>query len=333
VATRLGRVFGPMRAIERNNTMVPCWPRPCVGCEEQVLQPHSQYIRGAEPVCGRCRRAGVVARGKIIVSAVRAAVASFKDMDVTAPGARERMEAAAENEKAIWFGIKDRTTNQLSPDYPKYGGRGITMCEEWVDDFWAFYTFMGPRPSHRHSVGRKNNNLGYQPHDPVTGKVQCAWETPEEQARNQSHNRRIVWRGEEQLLVELAERIGITPVGLSARIAKYLAQALAALPGPATPEQHAALEAEAVERAMTTAVRRMKTSLGDREQEVVDEYLRTGKSARELADQFLVSQRAINSVLTRAGARAEYIRRSQELANTPRTAEQPANAAGEGGKS
>ncbi len=224
----------------------------------------------------------------------------------------------------------------MCPDYPKYGGKGVRMCREWMDDFWAFYTFIGPRPSPRHSVGRVKNELGYQPVDPATGEVQVRWEIKEEQARNQTHNRRIRWRGEEHILVQLAEKIGITPVGLSLRIAKAekffqadpaheeLAAArrlVIAQRGdvePATPEEEAVVRAlafteAAVEKAMTDTIRRIKTALGDKEQMVVDRYLQTGDSAsalvRWLASKgIFVSQRTVDSSLVRHAARDQYIK-------------------------
>lgn len=85
-------------------------------------------------------------------------------------------------EYKIWKGIKKRCFNPNDKRYSKYGGRGITMAPEWVDDFIAFYEYIGPRPvseGTRWSVGRIDNNGNYEP-----GNVR--WETDSQQARNHS---------------------------------------------------------------------------------------------------------------------------------------------------
>ena len=57
------------------------------------------------------------------------------------------------------------------------GGRGITVCDEWIASFESFYNHIGKAISAGHSVDRINNDLGYQP-----GNVR--WATPSEQNRN-----------------------------------------------------------------------------------------------------------------------------------------------------
>ena len=72
--------------------------------------------------------------------------------------------------------------------YKDYGGRGIKICDEWLDPedgFRKFVEFMGPRPSPGHTVDRVNNDMGYQPYqeDGVTRQVR--WATAKEQRANQ----------------------------------------------------------------------------------------------------------------------------------------------------
>jgi hypothetical protein len=62
-------------------------------------------------------------------------------------------------------------------DYHSYGGRGIRVCQEWLDSFEAFAAHIGPRPSPRHSVDRIDNDRGYEP-----GNVR--WATHSQQLRN-----------------------------------------------------------------------------------------------------------------------------------------------------
>lgn len=80
-------------------------------------------------------------------------------------------------EYAIWNGIINRCTNPANGNFADYGGRGITVCDRWRQDFANFYADMGSRPSRKHSVDRIDNDKGYSPDN-------CRWATPVEQARN-----------------------------------------------------------------------------------------------------------------------------------------------------
>lgn len=76
-----------------------------------------------------------------------------------------------------WKGIKQRCLNPKNPNFPDYGGRGITICDSWKNSFEEFYKFMGEPPSPDHSIDRIDNDKGYEP-----GNVR--WETNLEQVRN-----------------------------------------------------------------------------------------------------------------------------------------------------
>lgn len=83
-------------------------------------------------------------------------------------------------EYAAWVDMKRRCFNTASPNYARYGGRGITMCTEWVDDFAAFLEHIGPAPEgKRMSVDRIDNDGNYEP-----GNVR--WATPSEQVKNRA---------------------------------------------------------------------------------------------------------------------------------------------------
>lgn len=74
-------------------------------------------------------------------------------------------------------GMKRRCYRKNDKGYKDYGGRGIKICDRWLLDFWAFVADMGEKPSSHHSIGRINNNLGYEPSN-------CRWELPIQQANN-----------------------------------------------------------------------------------------------------------------------------------------------------
>lgn len=77
----------------------------------------------------------------------------------------------------IWAGMKVRCLNPKSKFYPNYGGRGITVCDEWKESFEAFALDMGLRPSPDHTLDRIDNERGYC-------KENCRWATGTEQCLN-----------------------------------------------------------------------------------------------------------------------------------------------------
>lgn len=80
---------------------------------------------------------------------------------------------------AIYKNMKSRCLNTKNPDYKHYGGRGITICKEWLGTkgFSTFITDMG-MPEKGLTLDRKDNNLEYS-------KINCRWATREVQNLNQ----------------------------------------------------------------------------------------------------------------------------------------------------
>lgn len=76
-----------------------------------------------------------------------------------------------------------RCLNPKSHVYKRYGGRGIKVCDRWIDNFWNFVEDMGEKPSPNHSVGRIDGNGNYSPDN-------CEWQTSQQQgSERKSRNR------------------------------------------------------------------------------------------------------------------------------------------------
>ena len=76
----------------------------------------------------------------------------------------------------VYRAMLQRCGNKRNPRYKDYGGRGIAVCDRWLDGFEAFLEDMGNRPAGM-SIERVNNDLGYF-------KENCKWATMKEQSLN-----------------------------------------------------------------------------------------------------------------------------------------------------
>lgn len=99
-----------------------------------------------------------------------------------------------------WRGMKDRCYNPNNHKYPRYGGRGITICDEW-EDFIQFLADMGEKPEGM-SIDRIENDGNYEPNN-------CKWSTTLEQANNTSNNVPLTYKGVTKNLAEWEKSIDI----------------------------------------------------------------------------------------------------------------------------
>lgn len=101
-----------------------------------------------------------------------------------------------------WRGIRYRCTNPRSPQFKDYGGRGIGMHQEWIDDAGAFLQYLdselGPRPP-GHSLDRIDNEKGYQPKN-------IRWADQRTQIHNRRPRKRLDAWSTSQILAELRRR-------------------------------------------------------------------------------------------------------------------------------
>lgn len=109
-----------------------------------------------------------------------------------------------------WIGIKTRCLKENCKQYKDYGGRGISICEEWMN-FENFYKDMGDCPS-GFSIDRIDNNASYS-------KENCRWAGKIQQARNQRSNRLITIGNKTECLKFWSETLGVPVSTFYSRIA------------------------------------------------------------------------------------------------------------------
>lgn len=112
-----------------------------------------------------------------------------------------QVEVAKTPEYACWVHMLVRCSKESDPSFHRYGGRGIKVCNEWKNSFVEFYLDMGPRPSKKHSIERKDNDGDYTPNN-------CHWATRIEQANNTSQNRVLEFAGERKTLAQWKKQFG-----------------------------------------------------------------------------------------------------------------------------
>jgi hypothetical protein len=111
----------------------------------------------------------------------------------------------------IWQAMKRRCYLDSSAGYKNYGGRGISVCERWIDSFENFIKDMGLRPTNKHEIDRIDTNGNYEPDN-------CRWATKKENARNKRNTVMIEIDGEIKPLVQWAEESGTSAWNIKNRI-------------------------------------------------------------------------------------------------------------------
>lgn len=119
---------------------------------------------------------------------------------------------SSSREYRSWLAMRQRCTNDKRDNWMHYGGKGITICQEWMDSFENFYSSMGPIPSDRHSIERNDTTGNYEPGN-------CRWATPTEQMRNTTKTKKLSWDGKIVSIAELSEITGIPYTLLQGRLA------------------------------------------------------------------------------------------------------------------
>lgn len=114
-----------------------------------------------------------------------------------------------------WKSMKDRCLRKTNEKYPIYGGRGITVCDEWIGSFNDFFAHVGLRPSSSHSLDRIDSNKGYEP-----GNVR--WADIFQQNNNKRTNVTVDVDGVLMTAAQVSRHFGITNRAALYRISRGL---------------------------------------------------------------------------------------------------------------
>ena len=110
-----------------------------------------------------------------------------------------------------WKNMKCRCLNPKSQGFPLYGGRGITVCDRWVDSFENFYEDMKDGYNDTLQIERNDVNGDYC-------KENCSWATPQQQAKNKTNTAYVTYKGVTKRAHDWAALIGANPKSISRRV-------------------------------------------------------------------------------------------------------------------
>ncbi len=109
------------------------------------------------------------------------------------------------SEYRVWVDMKIRCYDINNKRYKDYGGRGIKICDRWLNKENGLQNFlndMGKKPSSKYSIERINNNGDYVPEN-------CRWATMKEQGCNRRNSRYITYKGKTQILIDWCNELNL----------------------------------------------------------------------------------------------------------------------------
>ena len=114
----------------------------------------------------------------------------------------------------IYNTMKTRCLNEKSSNFKVYGGRGIKICDRWVNSYENFRNDMGECPQGK-SLDRIDTDGNYDPSN-------CRWVSQKEQCNNKRTNIKLEYLGQIKTVAEWAESLGISRYTLYSRVKRKL---------------------------------------------------------------------------------------------------------------
>lgn len=174
----------PLEFIERDKWGAARWRFTCDCGNENYIARLDQVKRGLIESCGCLRNERAATRCRLRIK----------------HGHSRKGDRSTEY--VSWRNMLGRCTDPNNERYPQYGGRGITVCERWLNSFPTFLADMGPKPDSSYTIGRLDNDGNYE-------LSNCRWETPTQQNRNRSNCRFVSYDGRSMTIAEACELTGI----------------------------------------------------------------------------------------------------------------------------
>ena len=112
----------------------------------------------------------------------------------------------------VWLGIKERCLNPNNSSYKNYGGRGITICDDWMD-YKNFHRDMAPTYKTGLTLERIDNEKGYC-------EDNCIWADRNVQGNNKRNNHFIRFKGEVGTISQMARKYDLHPSIVQGRLYK-----------------------------------------------------------------------------------------------------------------
>lgn len=120
---------------------------------------------------------------------------------------------SATSESYAYTNMMNRCTRPTDSHYPRYGGRGIKVCDRWQGENgrFNFHSDMGKKPGPNYSLERKDNNGPYSPDN-------CIWADRMAQGQNTSRNRNFTYNGKTQCMSAWCRELGLSSTGILTRL-------------------------------------------------------------------------------------------------------------------
>lgn len=116
----------------------------------------------------------------------------------------------------IYHAMKQRCYNVNNTGYKNYGGRGIAICDEWLESPESFQEWaLNNGYTDKLTIDRINNDKGYSPDN-------CRWATMKQQANNKRNNHFVTYNGETHTISEWADSLGVDYKEMSKHLNTYL---------------------------------------------------------------------------------------------------------------
>lgn len=154
-----------------------------------------------------CGKVVEVRANRLVANATKSCGCLIKD---TMPGLKHGKEGT--KIYLVWHSMKNRCLNEKTSNWSRYGGRGISICKQWLE-FEQFYADMGDPPNNFLSLDRIDNDGDYTPDN-------CRWATREEQQNNRKNTIFIPHQGMTLSLAQWGKKLGIAYPTLYSRLSR-----------------------------------------------------------------------------------------------------------------